>query len=43
MAAGGGEEDHSNVIKIAEQLAHVEIKAWQNSQACGQSAQTTAV
>ncbi|MDR1828326.1 MAG: NAD(P)-dependent oxidoreductase [Methylobacteriaceae bacterium] len=28
MAAGGGEEDHSNVIKIAEQLAHVEIKAW---------------
>jgi 2-hydroxy-3-oxopropionate reductase len=28
MAAGGGEEDHSNVIRIAEQLAHVEIKAW---------------
>ncbi|MDR3220810.1 MAG: NAD(P)-dependent oxidoreductase [Candidatus Accumulibacter sp.] len=31
MAAGGGDEDHSNVIKIAEQLAHVEIKAWQAS------------
>ena len=28
MADGGGEEDHSNVVKIAEQLAHVEIRAW---------------
>jgi 2-hydroxy-3-oxopropionate reductase len=28
MAAGGGEEDHSNVIKVAERLAQVEIKAW---------------
>lgn len=28
MAAGGAEEDHSNVIKISEQLAHVKIKAF---------------